>query len=58
MTMTGTGPVTELDPRYGEPEATAVPWHDVEHLLHEAELFWVTTTRPDGRPHVTPLLAV
>ena len=23
-----------------------------------AEIFWLTTVRPDGRPHVTPLLAV
>ena len=21
-------------------------------------MFWVTTVRPDGRPHVTPLIAV
>ncbi len=26
--------------------------------IAEAELFWVSTVRPDGRPHVTPLLAV
>jgi nitroimidazol reductase NimA-like FMN-containing flavoprotein (pyridoxamine 5'-phosphate oxidase superfamily) len=26
--------------------------------LEEAEVFWISTVRPDGRPHVTPLLAV
>ena len=24
----------------------------------KAEVFWLSTVRPDGRPHVTPLLAV
>ena len=27
-------------------------------LLEEAEVYWLTTVRPDGRPHVTPLLAI
>ena len=27
-------------------------------MLENAELFWVTTVRPDGRPHSTPLVAV
>jgi nitroimidazol reductase NimA-like FMN-containing flavoprotein (pyridoxamine 5'-phosphate oxidase superfamily) len=26
--------------------------------LQTAELFWISTVRPDGRPHVTPLVAV
>src|SRR5262249_12427948 len=26
--------------------------------LESAELFWLTTVRADGRPHVTPLVAV
>jgi nitroimidazol reductase NimA-like FMN-containing flavoprotein (pyridoxamine 5'-phosphate oxidase superfamily) len=26
--------------------------------LRDAELFWISTTRHDGRPHVTPLPAV
>jgi len=26
--------------------------------LEDAELFWITTVRVDGRPHVTPLVAV
>lgn len=25
--------------------------------ISQAELFWLSTVRPDGRPHVTPLLA-
>jgi hypothetical protein len=47
-----------LDARYGEPEATAVPWERAEQLLAAAPLYWITTLRPDGRPHVTPLVAV
>jgi Pyridoxamine 5'-phosphate oxidase len=26
--------------------------------LERAGLFWVSTVRPDGRPHVTPVFAV
>ena len=26
--------------------------------LEQAEVFWLSTVRPDGRPHVTPLIAV
>jgi Pyridoxamine 5'-phosphate oxidase len=51
-------PTTELDARYGEPDATAVPWEQAEGLLAAAPLYWITTLRPDGRPHVTPLVAV
>jgi Pyridoxamine 5'-phosphate oxidase len=51
-------PTTELDPRYGEPEAAPVPWEQAERLIAEAPLYWITTLRPDGRPHATPLVAV
>jgi nitroimidazol reductase NimA-like FMN-containing flavoprotein (pyridoxamine 5'-phosphate oxidase superfamily) len=27
-------------------------------VIHDAELFWISTVRGDGRPHVTPLPAV
>ena len=56
--MTATEPVTELDARYGDPDATATPWADARHQLETAELFWLTTVRADGRPHTTPLIAV
>jgi pyridoxine/pyridoxamine 5'-phosphate oxidase len=29
-----------------------------ERALREAELYWITTVRADGRPHVTPLIGV
>jgi hypothetical protein len=50
-------PTTELDARYGNAE-TAVPWEQAEEILAAAPLYWITTLRPDGRPHVTPLVAV
>ena len=51
-------PQAELDPRYSDETATAPPWSEAEALLTAAELFWISTVRPDGRPHVTPLPAV
>jgi hypothetical protein len=51
-------PTTELDPRYGEEGAGPTPWADALALLAEAELSWLTTLRPDGRPHTTPLITV
>ena len=37
-----------------------MPWSGtgLRALLDAAELFWICTVRPDGRPHVTPLVAV
>jgi nitroimidazol reductase NimA-like FMN-containing flavoprotein (pyridoxamine 5'-phosphate oxidase superfamily) len=51
-------PRTRLDPRYSQSAATATDWSDALKMLTEAELFWISTVRPDGRPHVTPLPAV
>lgn len=50
-------PVTELDPRYSE-ITEAFPWPEALDLWVRAELCWLSTVRPDGRPHVTPLPAV
>jgi nitroimidazol reductase NimA-like FMN-containing flavoprotein (pyridoxamine 5'-phosphate oxidase superfamily) len=50
-------PTTELTP-YGSQDATATPWSRGIDVLRDAELYWITTVRPDGRPHVTPLLGV
>ena len=53
-----TDPVTELDTRFSDPAAVAMPWEDVRRTIDQAELFWISTVRADGRPHVTPLPAV
>jgi hypothetical protein len=51
-------PTGELDGRFSDPEAGPTPWPDVARALEEAELYWLTTVRADGRPHVTPLIGV
>jgi hypothetical protein len=51
-------PVTSLDTRFSDPSATATPWAAAEAALAAAQLSWISTTRADGRPHVTPLVAV
>jgi predicted small secreted protein len=51
-------PVATLDARYSGPDARAVPWPEAAGLLEQAELFWVSTIRPDGRLHVTPVVGV
>ena len=56
--MTQQSPKTKLDHDYSDPNATATPWANAEALLETAEIFWLSTVRPDGRPHVTPLIAV
>lgn len=56
--MTQQEPSAELDPRFSSPGASATPWAEAAKHLEQAELFWLTTVRPDGRPHATPLVAV
>jgi nitroimidazol reductase NimA-like FMN-containing flavoprotein (pyridoxamine 5'-phosphate oxidase superfamily) len=50
-------PVTELSPFSG-PNAVSTAWKQGRRELQDAELYWLSTVRPDGRPHVTPLLGV
>jgi general stress protein 26 len=56
--MADRDPVSELDARFSSPGASPTPWPEARGQLSAAEVFWVSTVRPDGRPHVTPLLAV
>jgi len=51
-------PTTHFDQRFSAPDAGPTPWPDVVRALDAAELYWLTTVRADGRPHVTPLIAV
>jgi general stress protein 26 len=55
---TGTEPVTELDARFSSDGATPTGWIQARDQLENAEIYWLSTVRPDGRPHVTPLLSV
>ena len=51
-------PTTVLDARFSDPGASATRWEDAVQALTDAQLFWITTVRADGRPHVSPLVAV
>jgi hypothetical protein len=51
-------PLAELDTRFSSAGARATQWPEARAELERAEVFWISTVRPDGRPHVTPLIAV
>jgi general stress protein 26 len=53
-----TGPTAQIDTRFSDPAAGPTPWSDAARVLERAELYWLTTVRSDGRPHVTPLIGV
>ena len=53
-----TQPQTEVDERFSDPGTTATAWAEAREQLEQAQLSWITTVRADGRPHVTPLVAV
>ena len=56
--MTRLEAIPELDTRFSAPDATPTSWDVVRQLLESAELFWISTVRSNGRPHVAPLPAV
>lgn len=56
--MSPAQPVPHLDTRYSSEGTSATPWPVGRRVLEEAEVFWLITVRPNGRPHGTPLLAV
>ena len=53
-----TDPTPELDPQFSSPDATPRAWMEAQARLDGAEIYWLSTVRPDGRPHVTPVAAV
>lgn len=56
--MSLTEPTVEFNGDFSEPTATARPWTEVSEVLSGSEMFWLSTVRGDGRPHVVPLPAV
>ncbi len=48
----------KIDKRFSDPEAEPTPWPEALGVLERAELYWITTVRRDGRPHVVPLIGV
>ena len=43
-----------IPPEYGKPD-TVLTWPAVEERLTAAKRYWLSTTRPDGRPHAVPI---
>lgn len=56
--MPHTDPEGELDARFSSDGAEPTTWAQAQARLADAQVFWLSTVRPDGRPHVTPVLAV
>ncbi|GAA2724135.1 pyridoxamine 5'-phosphate oxidase family protein [Actinocorallia aurantiaca] len=62
--MTRTDPIAEL--LFGESDATPMstepatvkPWEQARACLRSAPKGWLSTVRPDGRPHAMPLMPV
>ena len=65
----GDAPTAPDEPQASPPDAPAIygfpkdatgllPWSHAESRLEQARNYWLATTRPDGRPHVTPLWGV
>jgi Pyridoxamine 5'-phosphate oxidase len=47
--------IPEFPPGYVlEPPSTHLTWAEVEDRLRDSLHYWLSTTRPDGRPHVVP----
>jgi general stress protein 26 len=51
-------PTVELNEGFSQPDAAPRPWAEVVDILSKSEMFWLSTVRRDGRPHVTPLPAI
>ena len=56
--MASNVPSAELDTSYSSPDATPTDWSRAESVLTDAAIYWLSTVRVDGRPHVTPVIAV
>ncbi|MFJ8676457.1 pyridoxamine 5'-phosphate oxidase family protein [Streptomyces sp. NPDC093589] len=56
--MPANEPATTLGEDYSSEGAAPTTWSAAVGGMTEAEIFWLSTVRPEGRPHVTPVLAV
>jgi nitroimidazol reductase NimA-like FMN-containing flavoprotein (pyridoxamine 5'-phosphate oxidase superfamily) len=56
--MSQTSGVTAEIHGFSEAGAAPMPWQTALEQVRAADTFWLSTVRPDGRPHVTPLIAV
>lgn len=51
-------PTAVLVREFSEPDAQPLAWSDALAILERSEMFWLSTVRRDGRPHVAPLPAM
>jgi PPOX class probable F420-dependent enzyme len=51
-------PAERLDQHFSDEQAKPVPWADSVERLAAAQVAWIVTVRPDGRPHATPMVPV
>lgn len=56
--MPASSPDTQLDARYSSGDAKATAWATGSDLLRKAQVYWLATARPNGQPHITPLLGI
>lgn len=50
--------IERIERRYSDERSSAVSWADAAARLAAAEVAWIVTVRPDGRPHATPMVPV
>jgi len=55
---TDSNPTATLVKEFSEAEAKPLAWSDAVTILEQSEMFWLSTVRRDGRPHVVPLPAI
>jgi len=51
-------PIAELHQQFSSEGATSTAWAEARSLLESADVYWLSTVRPDGRPHVTPMVSI
>jgi general stress protein 26 len=56
--MADKAPVAELHREFSSEGATPTSRAEARSLLESAEVYWLSTVRPDGRPHVTPMVSI
>jgi hypothetical protein len=56
--MTTRNLVGTIDTRFSSENASPTPWADAEKELVSAGVYWLSSVRPDGSPHVTPLMGI
>jgi general stress protein 26 len=51
-------PITDVDPRFSSANVSPTSWAAASAQLGDAKTYWISTVRPDGRPHVTTIAGV